>query len=206
MNNNQIPHVIHMLVEQFLLARQDTTCRRGAFTTNGNMEYAYTSVRTGTPGLYFRVRIDQENFGYEKDGHTQHPEWRRRSIRVAHLIVTRNRNVFLAVSSNLRDKPESEDFRNISNHDSCWRDAIESEIRNLECVTYDDCFQHVPYPHRPAPVMVPPSIRLESSMFNAFTVVKIKGTYKDDNWTLSEIKHLEFALNILDDAEHLADE
>lgn len=202
MNNNQIPHVITTLVEQFLLARKRHALRPsdcGAFTVNDAVP-EHTNVRTGTYALYFRVKIDQENFGYEKDGNTFHKEWPRRSVQVVHVIVTRNHNVFVAIGGWAATRPGVEEFRNVSNHDSCWRDAIATEIRNVECELYEECFSHVPDEHRPAPVMVPPFIHLESSGFNAFTVVKVKGTYdnEDYRYTLDEIKHVNFALNIFD--------
>lgn len=76
--------------------------------------------------LVFNVEIGVQNFGYERDGNTHHPEWERDFFRSLVIVVTARHEVFLRkspahVSDREIDKIPALEWVNTSNHDSCWR-------------------------------------------------------------------------------------
>ena len=62
------------------------------------------------PGLalYFKVDINISNYGYEKDGNTYRPEWKRDFRKRVHILVTINHRVYVAVTDN-RELPSADE-------------------------------------------------------------------------------------------------
>lgn len=99
-------------------------------------------------GAYFVVKIDAENYGYEKDGNTYHKNWAKRKIEYLHIIILAQRTVFTcrSTSDNL---PMCGQWKNTSNHNSCFREGID-EITKIGFELWDYVFEKTPEEHRPA--------------------------------------------------------
>ena len=104
--------------------------------------------------ILFSVRVDAESMGFENDGNTRHDEWRRRMLARCYVLITTNYKVFFArgedcLSVHESDLPTPSAWKNVSNHDSCWRHSFDSELIELchECA--DWAWENVPDEHKP---------------------------------------------------------
>lgn len=131
---------------RFLFIWCNTKQQPGGKFYYGDNDYSNSS----TAALYFCVNVSAENYGYEKDGSTHHPEWEANFNKYVHILVTSKDNVFVAFTDD-RKSPENipiESWKNTSNHDSCWfGDGVESYVD--EAVKQADEFVngHVPKEH-----------------------------------------------------------
>ena len=103
--------------------------------------------------MHFQVRIDIENYGYEKDGHTFHKEWERKFRRIVHVLVTARHRCYVAItesSFNLNEVP-AEAWINTSNHDSCWHSDGLNVFHKLFMEAWEHCWSHVPEQHQETP-------------------------------------------------------
>ena len=57
--------------------------RRSEYDTEENIIMPFKE----NEGIHFCVKVDADNFGYEKDGNTYHPEWKKRVIKYFHVIM-----------------------------------------------------------------------------------------------------------------------
>lgn len=103
--------------------------------------------------MHFQVRVDVSNFGYEKDGSTHHKEWERSFYRVIHVLVTARHRCYVAVSTNEFDvtRIPATDWKNTSNHDSCWHSDGLRVIHNVMNEAWEHCWSHIPEEHRGTP-------------------------------------------------------
>jgi hypothetical protein len=131
-------NLIIMLFEQFM----DWHVPSPVVHTDGANDSKY--------GMAFMLDLYCENHGYEKDGNTHHPEWKRNYRKNIHVIILRPRMVFIAVTdeTHLELVPPSE-FNNTSNHDSCWRTDGLRLLREESWRAYNHCYDHMPEEHKP---------------------------------------------------------
>jgi hypothetical protein len=140
-------------------------------------------------GIHFCLKIDIENLGYEKDGNTNHPEWRARKMVYMHYLVIRPYSVFLALGES-EELPPAAMFKNTSNHDSCWRTDGFTDIFTYFMRMYEACYNHVPSKHRSAPIMCNYNVHLRTKWLSGpvFDFVKVETEYDDDNYHKNLIK------------------
>ena len=105
-------------------------------------------------GILFSVRVDADCMGFENDGNTRHPEWQRRMLDRAYVLITTDYKVFFArgedcLSVSQRDLPEPGAWKNVSNHDSCWRNSFDSELHEMCHEAADWAWELVPKEHQP---------------------------------------------------------
>lgn len=108
-------------------------------------------VKDCNVALHLVLTVSAENGGYEIDGNTNHPEWRRSFRKEMHFLITGDHRVFLAIVNGktfgLKDIP-LESWKNTSNHDSCWRtDGVQSPITKMMFDAWEHCFSHMPKKH-----------------------------------------------------------
>ena len=115
-----------------------------------HVHYDNNFLKDRSVALHLVLEVTADNHGYEHDGNTHHEEWERHFGKEMHFLMTGNHNVFLAVVdwkwNYLKDISNSA-WKNISNHDSVWRDAIQSSITELMFEAWDHCFKHMPEEH-----------------------------------------------------------
>lgn len=144
-------------------------------------------------GIHFCLKIDLENYGYEKDGSTYHEEWRNRQINYLHYVVAYPHSVFFAVGES-ENLPPGALFRNTSNHDSCWRSDGFSDIHSCFFEMYDAVYGYMPNEHKPIPLACHYNIHLCTKWLNGpvFDFVKLK-TESGHNYgkDVIEIKKIE---------------
>lgn len=115
-------------------------------------------------GLYFLIRIESNFHGYEKDGNTHHEEWKGSCRKNLHIIIFQNNRVFAAeFNDNIREIPE--EWKNLSNHDSCWRDAIQSYITSKCFETFDTVHKNAPEEVHPENKNSNLSVRVHHNLF-----------------------------------------
>lgn len=103
--------------------------------------------------MHFQVRIDVENFGYERDGNTHHKGWKRRYHRVIHVLVTARHRCYVASTQNafrIEEVP-LDAWVNTSNHDSCWHTDGLGVFHKSMTEAWDHCWSFVPKEHRDTP-------------------------------------------------------
>lgn len=117
---------------------------------NGVITDEQVKQLSGQLGIYFNLFVRCDNYGYEKDGNTHHPDWEKSICFHAHVLILRSRKVFIAISEeDNRDKIPLTDFVNTSNHDSCWRYGFD-EILKAIGGAYDFCYDNpdIPEEHK----------------------------------------------------------
>jgi hypothetical protein len=104
-------------------------------------------------GIHFNVEVRCENNGYERDGSTRHEDWERRFFTYLHFVNVYPHRVYMARTPE-RDLRELNpaDFRNIGNHDTCWKDSLRNELSKVYFEATSYCWDHVPKPHQRAPI------------------------------------------------------
>jgi hypothetical protein len=108
-------------------------------------------VKDYSVALHLVLVVSAENNGYEIDGNTRRPEWKRHFRKEMHFLITGDHRVFLAIvegkTFDLKDIP-LESWKNTSNHDTCWRtDGIQSPITSMMFDAWKHCFGHMPEEH-----------------------------------------------------------
>jgi hypothetical protein len=108
-------------------------------------------VKDYSVALYLVLVVSAENNGYEIDGNTPRPEWKRHFRKEMHFLITGDHRVFLAIvdgkTFGLKDIP-LKSWKNTSNHDSCWRtDGVQSPITTMMFDAWKHCFSHMPEEH-----------------------------------------------------------
>lgn len=195
MNNIDVMNIIVDLADHLLIS---TDC----VLEKDRVQNNHASLRDGVLAMKFKVHIQMENYGYEKDGHTHHPEWEKCFLRDVHIIVTARHNVFAAVMSGHRYNLVSSDYQNTSNHDSCWRTDGLRIIQDTLFKGYEECFDSMPEEHRPAPIMTSPYLQLgEGFMGSPFELVRAWGEYNkadDFRWRLTKIMPVKWNINVTD--------
>lgn len=103
--------------------------------------------------MYFHVRVDVSNFGYENDGNTHHKEWERHFYRNVHVLVTARHRCYVAVVENEFDitRVPAEAWKNTSNHDSCWHSDGLRVFHEVLDQAWEHCWSHIPEEHRRSP-------------------------------------------------------
>jgi hypothetical protein len=131
-------------------------------------------IKSGNNGILVTVHAHCDNFGYEKDGNTHHPEWVRGYSMYVHIILTVNYNVFVATSNN-RDPyaVPLEEWSNPTNHDSVWREAIKDAILAQVRKGAEFCFAHMPDKHLPYRPGDEVHLTLERSWSSLFDIVTV---------------------------------
>ena len=146
-------------------------------------------------GLKFRIVVRCEQHGYENDGNTYHEEYIGHSLRYVHVIIAYPHRVFIAVV-NHHNEPTLEEYKNVSNHDSCYRSAI-----NLAYVGFDvhaEAYSNTPKEHIP-----PPGLSVDMKFDDMFKLlysfVEIETEYMKDGYhqTITKITPKQHEINIL---------
>lgn len=127
MYSSAIKSVISGLSEMFIIDKYESQ----------QINYYERKVKA----LYFRVTVTCQNYGYDSD-YNFHEEWVRDERVVVHIIVTANHEVFSYVGDfNICfdiEKPEL--FRNLSNHNSCWKDSF--RLHDSGWKLWNKCWNH----------------------------------------------------------------
>ena len=108
-------------------------------------------------GIYFKIEISCNQHGYEKNGNTYHEKWKNSDRNNVHIIVVKPHKVFISIDNTFRWSSEInalivENFTNASNHDSCWKDSIDSKLHELSIASWKEAYKFTPEKHIPAPV------------------------------------------------------
>jgi hypothetical protein len=150
-------------------------------------------------GIHFCLKIDIESYGYEKDGSTCHPEWKRRKLAYMHYIVTYPHSVYMALGED-ENMPPATLFKNTSNHDSCWRSDGFRDLFSTFIEMYDACYSNVPKEHRPSPRSCDYRLTLRCGWLSApvFDFVEVESVYCEDGYhkDLLSIKNIKKSLTI----------
>ena len=129
-------------------------------------------------GMYFLVNVSCTNYGYENDGNTKHDEWERTSRRYVHIVIHKHHRIYAAVTNDVRVKPDAllkaSEFKNIGNHDSCYRDSLSSLLSALYFEVYEECWSHVPAPHNKPPIAADIEVAFESCFTPILNFVEVE--------------------------------
>jgi hypothetical protein len=146
-------------------------------------------------GILMSLRISCDNHGYERDGNTFHRNWRRSYRKNIHFIIVKHHSVFVVITDEYdwRKIPMSE-WKNTSNHDTCWRSDGLCDIFTETMKAYHACYDHVPEKHRPAPIAANISATFSPALRNPLTFVEVVKKYSEDDrayrYILSSIRDL----------------
>lgn len=170
---------------------------------NGAITDEQVKQLSGQLGIYFNLFIRCDNFGFEKDGNTYHPEWEKCKRLYAHVIILRSRKVFIAVSEeHNRNKIPLTDFVNTSNHDSCWREGFDS-IKIAVGDAYDFCYENSDIPEEHKTPIKDANIYIDfNSLFSNKIVNLVEVKYEIDEdkrqgwYKLTSVKDIGFSINI----------
>jgi hypothetical protein len=112
-------------------------------------------------GVHFVVSMDHENHGFTKKAEKHYPEYAKRSVGYYHVIILSRRMVFgcFAKTASLHDVP-IEDWKNTSNHSSCWKTDGFSEIGVYDFTLFEQSQSKCPKKKRPCYDMSSPFIQL----------------------------------------------
>lgn len=98
-------------------------------------------------GLYFIVQISNNNYGFENDGNTRHKEWANHAKYYLHIIILKARRVFTAIT-NSEEMPELPEWKNTSNHDSCFRHDGLQDIFTVGAKVWEEAWKNTPDEHK----------------------------------------------------------
>ena len=134
-------------------------------------------------GIYFIVKADGTNFGFENDGNTRHDEWECRIIKYFHIIFLSNRNVFISISDSEK-LSAAETWKNTSNHDTCFRTDGTQNLIDLYFKINNQIFRKTPEEHREAPIMGNVKLNLHHGFFSGpvFKFVKVEKKLMKDGY------------------------
>jgi len=139
-------------------------------------------------GIYFKVKVDGTNHGFENDGNTHHDEWECRVIKYFHIIFLKNKNVFVSISEDEKLPIASEiasNWINTSNHNYGTHDLIDLYFK----INYK-IFENTPPEHQEAPIMGNVKLSLQHGYFSGpvFKFVKVKKKLLADGYHSSLTK------------------
>jgi hypothetical protein len=145
-------------------------------------------------GVLMTLAIRADNHGYERNGNTFHKNWVAHYRNYLHYIIVKPHSVFVAITC----KPDFrdvwvEEWRNTSNHDSCWRSDGFSDIFREVMKAYHACYDHVPKRHQPTPISSGISASLSPSLrqpINFVSISKRKSLDDDYRYTITHIREL----------------
>lgn len=159
-------------------------------------------------GIHFAVELRADNHGYEKDGNTHHESWERRIYNVFHVIILQNRRVYTCLSKHISlHEIKAEEFKNKSNHDSCYRSDGLHELFKIVGTMFDEAYSHVPKAHQPKHYMAGVNGNLTPMLRKAFRYVRVKRKplpHKEgerwDNYfdMLDSIQEVDFKIQIIE--------
>ena len=144
--------------------------------------------------LYGCIEVSCENYGYERDGNTYRAEWEALSKHWLHFVLHKYHRVYMAVTLKpIRfDELNTLSWSNPSNHDSCYRSAVESEVAQYYSKAYKKCWDHVPAEHRRSPAEADIEVTMYSPFSPLFEIVTVerKDLNPDDGYhdTICNIK------------------
>ncbi len=100
-------------------------------------------------GLMITATVSMDWYGYEKDGNTKSRYKERHARREIAFVFTANTTVCAFTTDNLFDLKYQQDFdfgqfEHLSDHDSCWRDAVGSYLSKLSWAMYEEVYGHLP--------------------------------------------------------------
>ena len=157
----------------------------------------YNEAFSRKEGIYFRCKLECECYGYEHDGNTHHPEWKRRSAKDFHIIILNPHKVFTCINntSNIYNEiPSVELWENKSNHNSCWRDVAHRQLTDLMFQVHDEAFKNCPEEFHPQSKSQEVRFALETSLCgNIFKLVEVEyESISDDcyHYKLTSIKQI----------------
>ncbi len=130
-----VKNVIEQLSEQLIISRFRN-------------DFGAYDLDTGVPALRFHICISADNLGYDVNG-VHHKKWANQERIYVTVIVTGNHKVFIAKTDcfNVSDvKPT--DFKNTSNHNSCWKSDGLSDLHSMFSEVSDKYFINVPKEER----------------------------------------------------------
>lgn len=149
---NQVYNTCHTITGLYEQLRCQNTIEKDGFYYPDN-----PFVKDPNIALGLTVSISGENYGFEKDGNTQHSEWQSRVDKCIHILITSRHNVFVKVCD-LNDgstpqftikEDKLDGWVNTSNHDSCWRtDGIQSLLVDIAANATEHCTNSTPVEHR----------------------------------------------------------
>lgn len=163
MDSYSTTRMIQALYEQF----------RGSLTEAGTGVKDWKEA--SNCGLYFRLRIRCDNNGYDSK-EVRHPEWEVSFTTMLHFVVTASHRTYFARKDYSFPTAEvaPSEFKNISNHDSCWKDSIRDEIFRAYIDAAEACWSHVPENQRKAPAYADVSIEMAPLFLPSFHFVFVE--------------------------------
>lgn len=177
MDGIDVREVITELASAFIMNRdRHERSDNPMFTVNGKPIADQPWDRPLNAQVFF-VNIRLTNHGYEKDGNTLHEDWERHYKKDLVVIITERHNVYIGElvrgtedirftdRRTLTQNLDRYDWRNTSNHDSCWRSDGLNPLWNEMMAAYHHCYDHVPEEHRPIPALVGCSATLREGIF-----------------------------------------
>lgn len=143
-------------------------------------------------GILMSLRICGDNHGYEKDGSTFHKRWIAHYTKTIHFIVVNPYSVFAAISDRYDWRSISMDeWKNTSNHASCWRTDGFRDIFPETMKAYHVCYDHIPEKHRPVPVSAYITASFSPAIRQPITFVSVtKKSNSDGFYNLKSIREL----------------
>lgn len=107
-------------------------------------------------GAVFSVRIDHDNYGYDKHGN-HNSDWENHSNIFCHFIILASRCVFYAMEFEKDGRSVMDwklipldKWKNTSNHSSCWRTDGFSDMNQDDYQAYERANGNVPEENRPS--------------------------------------------------------
>lgn len=156
--------------------------------------------------LYACIEVSCNNFGYERDGNTYHEEWEAFARYYLHFIIHKHHRVYQAVTTERVNfkKLNSLEWTNISNHDSCYKSSIESEVSKYYFKAHEVCWEPVEKKHSLSPAEADINVSLHdlfSPLFRFITVKRKALPETSDNYrdTITNIE--EFSVKFIPSTE-----
>ena len=113
----------------------------------------YNKDFTDEQGIWIRVTIKCSSSGYDKND-KYHPDWENEASHVIHIIMLKHHQIFIHVSKSYglcSNLPNPDMFVNESNHDSCWRDAIQRKLTEVKFSVHSEAYKKYPKGEKLAP-------------------------------------------------------
>lgn len=185
-----IANIMNKLFEQIVVSQNHYIDEKG--------KYCFKETFNKNQGIYLKVEVDSEFYGYERDGNTLHKEWAGRSLKYLHVLMIYPHSIFTQITDNFdrfNSHPPQLGWKNNSNHDSCWRSVCSDELVALGFDCHDKAHANVPKKFRPSTKDENLDFKLEITLCGAlFKLVEVETKYKEnDNYfkdimTVKEIK------------------
>ena len=146
--------------------------------------------------LYMAVTISARNIGFIKTdkGGDYHPELARSFYETAHFLITSRYSLYHAEGTP-RTTPTPDQWKNVSNHDSAWRGAID-EILSVMCgKARAYCELHMPAEQN---YRAEVEFQFESQDLAMFKFYQLETVRKEDNYfkDIVSVKPLDFSFKL----------